>query len=295
MSAKPHQDIPGGRSSPQQQQQQPQEQQQQQQQQQQRGSLQQGLRGGGDGSSTAAQTTEPPSSPSSSKDQQKGQQGNQKQQQQEQHETLQPQQQQQLHHHQQHQQQQQPPQSAQQQEQQEQQEQQGPRRGPPTEEERLRVREKYRQRLLERKLLIYQRALTEVIDREKQTGVSKLTFKIYVPTRYGQDVYIIGSEPFLGSWAVPSAVAMKWGEGNIWSVSINVPAAPCFLESGAAALSPRLTTHVELLLSLLGSADPDPDPPPMNPSQLGAPQRQSISSYPGPYANIFLSKYPYLG
>ena len=74
----------------------------------------------------------------------------------------------------------------------------------------------------------------------------------------------------------------------VLSILLLIYAAPCFLESGAAALSPRLTTHVELLLSLLGSADPDPDPdpPPMNPSQLGAPQRQSISSYPGPYAYV---------
>lgn len=58
------------------------------------------------------------------------------------------------------------------------------RRGAPrSEEERLRVREKYRERLKERKLQIYQRALEEVILREKTGSQTKMTFSIHLPTR----------------------------------------------------------------------------------------------------------------
>ncbi|OEH80297.1 4-alpha-glucanotransferase family [Cyclospora cayetanensis] len=62
------------------------------------------------------------------------------------------------------------------------QQQQDGRRGPPT-EERLRIREKYRERLKERKLQIYQRALEEVIQREKEGSQMQLVFQLQLPTR----------------------------------------------------------------------------------------------------------------
>ncbi|KAL8445286.1 hypothetical protein Emed_005743 [Eimeria media] len=97
------------------------------------------------------------------------------------------------------------------------------RRGPPTEEERLRVREKYRERLKERKLQIYRRALEEVVQREKEGAQTRLAFKIQLPTRFGENLFLVGSEACVGSWSLDRAIPMMWGEGNVWSLVLALP------------------------------------------------------------------------
>ncbi|KAL8425426.1 hypothetical protein Efla_003654 [Eimeria flavescens] len=111
----------------------------------------------------------------------------------------------------------------QQQRQQQQQEEGRRRRGPPSEEERLRVREKYRERLKERKLQIYQRALEEVILREKDAARTRLEFRIHLPTRFGENLYLVGSEACAGSWCLDRAIPMLWGEGNVWTLALALP------------------------------------------------------------------------
>ncbi|KAL8273542.1 hypothetical protein Esti_002608 [Eimeria stiedai] len=97
------------------------------------------------------------------------------------------------------------------------------RRGPPTEQERLRVREKYRERLKERKLQIYRRALEEVVQREKEGARTCLAFRIQLPTRFGENLFLVGSEACVGSWCLDRAVPMLWGEGNVWSLALALP------------------------------------------------------------------------
>lgn len=97
------------------------------------------------------------------------------------------------------------------------------RRGPPTEIERQRVREKYRERLKERKLQIYQRALQEVIQREKEGAQIRLFFKIHLPTRFGENLYIIGNDACVGSWSLDRAVPMQWSDGNVWTLPLALP------------------------------------------------------------------------
>ncbi|KAL8430523.1 hypothetical protein ACSSS7_005855 [Eimeria intestinalis] len=112
------------------------------------------------------------------------------------------------------------------QQQQQQQQQEGvarSRRGPPTEEERLRVREKYRERLKERKLQIYRRALEEVVQREKEGAQTRLAFKLQLPTRFGENLFLVGSEACVGSWSLDRAIPMLWGEGNVWSLVLALP------------------------------------------------------------------------
>ncbi|XP_026189662.1 uncharacterized protein LOC113146463 [Cyclospora cayetanensis] len=102
------------------------------------------------------------------------------------------------------------------------QQQQDGRRGPPT-EERLRIREKYRERLKERKLQIYQRALEEVIQREKEGSQMQLVFQLQLPTRFGENVYMVGNEACVGRWRMEDARPMHWSEGNVWSTALAIP------------------------------------------------------------------------
>ncbi|KAH7286120.1 hypothetical protein KP509_33G059200 [Ceratopteris richardii] len=41
---------------------------------------------------------------------------------------------------------------------------------------------------------------------------------------FGQRFNVVGNDPLLGNWEVSSAIPMDWGEGNVWTVEVDVPA-----------------------------------------------------------------------
>ncbi|KAH3746148.1 Serine/threonine/tyrosine-interacting protein [Pelomyxa schiedti] len=47
-------------------------------------------------------------------------------------------------------------------------------------------------------------------------------FSIRYVTSFGQELYIVGSIPILGMWHPTPDNKMKWGEGNVWSISLPV-------------------------------------------------------------------------
>ena len=50
-----------------------------------------------------------------------------------------------------------------------------------------------------------------------------MQFRIKFRTDYGQLVKIVGSAVPFGAWAIAKSPAMRWNEGDIWSVTINLP------------------------------------------------------------------------
>jgi hypothetical protein len=42
-------------------------------------------------------------------------------------------------------------------------------------------------------------------------------------TDYGQRVRLVGNQPFLGNWDGSKGPSLKWGQGHVWSATINVP------------------------------------------------------------------------
>ncbi|CBZ55356.1 4-alpha-glucanotransferase family protein,related [Neospora caninum Liverpool] len=96
-------------------------------------------------------------------------------------------------------------------------------RPPATAEERRRIQEKYREKIKERKIRIYQNALEEVIRREKASSMRQVVFKVPVQTRFGQNVCLVGSDATLGSWIAEQAVNMIWTQNNIWQCELKFP------------------------------------------------------------------------
>jgi hypothetical protein len=48
----------------------------------------------------------------------------------------------------------------------------------------------------------------------------RLNFRIPYRVNFGQSLGIVGTGETLGNWSKP--VALKWGEGDVWSVELNV-------------------------------------------------------------------------
>ena len=49
-----------------------------------------------------------------------------------------------------------------------------------------------------------------------------VTFSIKYETKFGQNVFLMGSTPELGSWKNPVA-KLKWTEGHVWKLAITFP------------------------------------------------------------------------
>jgi hypothetical protein len=42
-------------------------------------------------------------------------------------------------------------------------------------------------------------------------------------TDYGERVRLVGNQPFLGNWDASKGPSLKWGQGHVWSATLNVP------------------------------------------------------------------------
>lgn len=52
---------------------------------------------------------------------------------------------------------------------------------------------------------------------------AKVEFRVKFRTDYGNQIKIVGSAAQFGAWAIAKSPAMKWSEGDIWRVSIDLP------------------------------------------------------------------------
>jgi alpha-amylase len=41
---------------------------------------------------------------------------------------------------------------------------------------------------------------------------------------FAQEIVLVGDSPALGAWQLTSAAAMTWGEGDVWSATVSLPA-----------------------------------------------------------------------
>lgn len=71
-----------------------------------------------------------------------------------------------------------------------------------------------------RKLLLYQRAWNEALERECAAATSKVAFSVQYNTRFGQNLCIVGSHPSLGSWSISKAIPLHWTDGGIWKCEV---------------------------------------------------------------------------
>ena len=70
---------------------------------------------------------------------------------------------------------------------------------------------------------LYEKALDECIRREKGAANVSVEFKVGKHTFFGQMVKVVGENDHLGAWDPKKAIALKWGEGDIWKVTLDVP------------------------------------------------------------------------
>jgi hypothetical protein len=54
-----------------------------------------------------------------------------------------------------------------------------------------------------------------------------LKLRIKMETRPGQSMSIVGSLPQLGRWKDFRVCGMKWSEGHIWEINLNIPSKDC--------------------------------------------------------------------
>lgn len=54
----------------------------------------------------------------------------------------------------------------------------------------------------------------------------KLSFQVPYRVNYGQDVAMVGSTDVLGNWDPSHGVGMRWTEGDVWHVDLEVTAGP---------------------------------------------------------------------
>lgn len=57
-------------------------------------------------------------------------------------------------------------------------------------------------------------------------GCLKLSFRVPYRTEYGQDVAMVGSSEQLGNWDPSRAMGMRWSEGDVWTVDLEVAPGP---------------------------------------------------------------------
>ncbi|CEM10154.1 unnamed protein product [Vitrella brassicaformis CCMP3155] len=98
---------------------------------------------------------------------------------------------------------------------------------PPKTVPRETTRARYQQLLKDKEVKMYEDALAEALRRERlaATGVTPdaMNFRIKCDTRFGQNLYLVGSVEPLGLWDPSRAVKMTWNEGNMWTCTVNLP------------------------------------------------------------------------
>jgi len=93
------------------------------------------------------------------------------------------------------------------------------------EEKKARQRKAFEARALKRRLELFDEALQCVIAFEEALAYPSWTVEpsMIFPTRFGQEVYIVGDCPQLGKWDVNRAIRLDWGPGGLWSCVIHIP------------------------------------------------------------------------
>lgn len=57
----------------------------------------------------------------------------------------------------------------------------------------------------------------------KEEPSAKVEFRMKFRAEYGQMVKIVGSAIQFGAWAIAKSPAMKWNDGDVWSVTVPLP------------------------------------------------------------------------
>jgi len=93
------------------------------------------------------------------------------------------------------------------------------------EEKKSRQRIAFQTRAMKRKLELFDKALLYVQQFEETLAYPSWTVEpsIVFPTRFGQEIYLIGDCPQLGQWDTKLSIPMKWAQGGIWSTVIHIP------------------------------------------------------------------------
>jgi glucoamylase len=55
-----------------------------------------------------------------------------------------------------------------------------------------------------------------------------VTFKVRAETRWGEHVYLVGSDPVLSSWQPASGIQLSPATYPVWTVRVSLPAAKSF-------------------------------------------------------------------
>jgi len=92
-------------------------------------------------------------------------------------------------------------------------------------EKKARQRKAFEARALKRRLQLFDEALQCVIAFEEALAYPSWTVELSLifPTRFGQEVYLVGDCPQLGEWDVNRAIRLDWGPGGLWSCIIHIP------------------------------------------------------------------------
>lgn len=53
---------------------------------------------------------------------------------------------------------------------------------------------------------------------DKEKKINKITFSIYYPTVFGEEIGLLGSVPILGNWNQQNIKKLKWNNGNRWTI-----------------------------------------------------------------------------
>lgn len=55
---------------------------------------------------------------------------------------------------------------------------------------------------------------------------STVNVRFWMPFKvnYGEEIYVVGSSPELGSWILSSGIPLRWSDGDMWNGSVDIPA-----------------------------------------------------------------------
>eukprot|EP00931_Biecheleriopsis_adriatica_P050528 TRINITY_DN29260_c0_g1_i2.p1 TRINITY_DN29260_c0_g1~~TRINITY_DN29260_c0_g1_i2.p1 ORF type:complete len:163 (-),score=35.33 TRINITY_DN29260_c0_g1_i2:32-520(-) len=93
-----------------------------------------------------------------------------------------------------------------------------------------RYRQKYQEVLHQRQVKLYENAWDECVRREKAAARTEVEFSVCYHTSFGQNLFVVGSAPELGSWDLSKKVHMRWTEGDVWRAKVEFPAGQSTVE-----------------------------------------------------------------
>ncbi|XAR68831.1 Glucan 1,4-alpha-glucosidase [Bertholletia excelsa] len=68
-----------------------------------------------------------------------------------------------------------------------------------------------------------QKQLLDEATQIQDTKTARVKFQLRKKCAFGEQFYIVGDDPVLGSWDPIKAVPLDWSEGHIWTVEMDVP------------------------------------------------------------------------